>query len=165
MKIREKHLNRGAALYQIANHEKFTAINALKMKGKVSRNAFRINDSTNVYLKYATRPARAFTEYQFTFNCQHREELQAIDKLGEALYLALICVKDREICCIDYNQFAELFQARTDAAGVVETDFVILVTLQEGENFRVYVNPPNTKGKMLKPLKIPRNRFPEIVVD
>lgn len=164
MKIHEEHLNHGAALYQIANHRKFTAINALKVKGKVSRSAFRINDSTNVYLKYATSPAGVFTEYQFTFNCQHREELQAIDNLEEALYLALICIEDREICCIDYSQFEELFQARTVAAGVVKTQFVILVNLRKGKNFRVYVNPPNTKGKMLKFLKIPRNRFPEIVV-
>ena len=165
MKIREEHLNHGAALNQIADHKKFTAINALKVKGKVSRSAFRINDSTNVYLKYATKPAGAFREYQFTFNRPHRAELKAIDNLEEALYLALICVEDREICCIEYSQFAALFQARTDAAGGVEPQFVILVTLKKGEAFRVYVNSPGAKGRMLKPqLKIPRNRFPEIVV-
>jgi len=40
MKIREENLYHGAALNQVAEHKRFTAINALKVKGKTSRSAF-----------------------------------------------------------------------------------------------------------------------------
>ena len=41
MKITNEHLHHGAVLNQIAEHRQFTAINALKVKGKVSRSAFK----------------------------------------------------------------------------------------------------------------------------
>lgn len=165
MKIREEHLFHGAALNQIAEHKRFTAINALLVKGKISRSAFRINAATDVYLKYATKPAGRFDEYQFTFTKAHRTELENIFEAGGDLYIALVCVKDREICCVDYGQFSQLLQARTDAAGRTEPQFVILVTLKRGEAFRVYVNSPGVRGKMLEPqLKIRRNCFPDKVV-
>lgn len=58
MQIRDEHLYHGAALNQIAEHKKFTAINVLKVKGKASRSAFRINAQTDVYLKYAKKNSR-----------------------------------------------------------------------------------------------------------
>ena len=164
MKIREEHLYHGAALNQIAEHKKFTAINALKVKGKVSRSAFRINDATVVYLKYASKPAGKFKEYQFTFTAPHRAELKAIADAGEELYLALVCVKDKEICCIIYRDFMELYDARRKAAGKAEDQLVILVTLDAGEAFRTYVNSPGEKGKFLHRKKIARNRFPTILL-
>ena len=56
----------GAALIQIAEHPEFTAINSLKVKGKVLPNSYKINDGIGVHMKYASRPANTFGEYQFT---------------------------------------------------------------------------------------------------
>ena len=165
MKIKDEHLYHGAALNQIAEHRKFTAINALKVKVKTSRSAFRINDATAVYLKYATSPMKPFSEYQFTFTRSHRTELKAIFESGEDLYLALVCVKAKQICCMTYKEFVVLHKSRRKAAGHSEDQFVILVTLNVGEAFRAYVNSPGTKGKYIKPkMKIARNNFPKILL-
>lgn len=165
MQIRDEHLYHGAALNQIAEHKKFTAINALEVRGTMSRSAFRINAKTDVYLKYATKPAGKFKEYQFTFTKNHRVELKNIVDVGGELYIALVCVRDKHICCITYQEFEKLLEARRKSAGRAEAQFVILVTLSPGEAFRAYVNSPGKKGKFLRPkLKIPRNRFPECVV-
>ena len=69
IKIRDEHLYHGAVLNQIAEHQRFTAINALKVKGKISRSAFKVNDDIGVYLKLSRKPKKgAFKEYQFTYN-------------------------------------------------------------------------------------------------
>ena len=165
MLVRDEHLYHGAALNQIAEHKKFTAINSLHVKGKVSRSAFRINAKTDVYLKYATKPAGTFREYQFTFTRKHRSELKNIVDAGGELYIALICVQDKQICCITYQEFVKLLEARRGSAGRVESQLVILATLDPGKAFRVYVNSPGKRGKYLEPkLKIRRNRFPDSVV-
>jgi hypothetical protein len=71
----------GAALTQIAEDERFTAINAFKDRDEVSRSAFHINDDMAVYLKYATKPTPTHDEYVFLFNVQHLEELSRISAL------------------------------------------------------------------------------------
>lgn len=81
------------------------------------------------------------------------------------MFLALICVKDKEICCITFAKFVELLEARRNAARRFASQFVMLVTLKAGQAFRAYVNMPGTKGQYLSPQKIiRRNRFPEILV-
>jgi hypothetical protein len=65
MKINDDHLFHGAALTQIAEHPQFTAINAVRFKGVLSRSAFRINDSLGVYLKYAQKPKQPAGDYIF----------------------------------------------------------------------------------------------------
>ncbi len=45
MKINDDHMFHGAALTQIAEHELFTSINAVRGSGKLSRSAFRVNES------------------------------------------------------------------------------------------------------------------------
>ena len=55
MTIRDKHLYHGAVLNQIAEHPRFTAINALKIVGEIFHNAVKVNDDIVVYLKYRTR--------------------------------------------------------------------------------------------------------------
>lgn len=59
MKITDEHLYHGAALTQIAEHPSFTAINGIRIGGKLHRSAFRINDSIGVYFKYASKPTPA----------------------------------------------------------------------------------------------------------
>ncbi|HUX27663.1 MAG TPA: hypothetical protein VMV39_02700, partial [Terracidiphilus sp.] len=81
MHINDDHMYHGAALIQLAEHEQFTAINALKIKGKVVPVAYRINDDIAVYLKYATKPtANKLKEYPFTFAQKQLEELEQISQ-------------------------------------------------------------------------------------
>ena len=159
MKIRDEHLYHGAVLNQIAEHQRFTAINALKVEGKISRSAFKANDDIGVYLKLSRKPKKgAFKEYQFTFNQRHIKELKQIDEAGNDLYLALICVEDREICCLPYKQLMDLIEERRTARGKKENQYQLLITLEPKQVFRVYMNAPGTKGQSLGLLKIPRNR-------
>src|SRR6266446_1345266 len=71
MTIDDDHMYHGAGLIQIAEHPQFTAINSLKHDGAVVANAFKVNDEIAIYLKYATKPTKAFKEYQFTFTNNH----------------------------------------------------------------------------------------------
>ena len=48
MHIDDDHLYHGSALIQIAEHPHFTAINSLKVKGKLVRAAYKINDQMEV---------------------------------------------------------------------------------------------------------------------
>jgi len=161
MNIRDEHLYHGAVLNQIAEHRQFTAINALKVKGKTSRSAFKVNDGIAVYLKYAGKPGGSYKEYAFTFTKTHLKELDDINKAGDNLHLALVCVKDREICCISYDKFMDLLNRRRSDAGRQESQYVILVTLKPGHAFRANINAAGKRKTYLgKPLLIPRNACP-----
>ena len=162
MKITDEHLYHGAVLNQIAEHPQFTAINALKVKGKISRSAFKVNDDIAVYLKIASKPKGKYREYLFTFNNRHIKELRDINSAGNDLHLALVCVKDREICCLPYDDLSRMIDKRETSRGVAEPQYQLLVTLAPREAFRVYMNAPGTKGQLLGvELKIARNRCPD----
>lgn len=161
MNIHDDHLYHGAALIQISEHEQFTAINSLKTGGEVVRVAYRINDDIAVYLKYATKPTKTFEEYPFTFTKKHLDELVAISSANPKTFVALVCVKNRAICCISYQQLQALIAQRQKAKGAPEDQYVVLVTMPEGKSFRVYVNAPGVRKTALgKMLKVPRNAFP-----
>jgi len=162
MHVHDDHMYHGAALIQIAEHEQFTAINALKIQGEVIPVAYRINDDIAVYLKYASKPsANKFKEYPFTFKEDQLEELESIFEANQKLFIALVCVKDRCICCISYDQLKDLLQRRKDAKGVIEEQYAVLVTASKRKAFRVYVNAPGKKNKTLgTALVVARNRFP-----
>jgi hypothetical protein len=147
MKIHDDYMYHGAALIQIAEHERFTAINAFT--GKLARyeNAYEINKDIAVYLKYATSPTDAYDEYHFTFNKSNLGELEAIDKAVSEVYLALVCVTAREVCSLSYKQLQSLITARRSAAGHAEDQYTILVTVKKGESMHVYVNYPNRKKR------------------
>lgn len=164
MKIRDEHLYHGAALNQIAEHKYFTAINSLRIGKSVSSSAFLINDQIAVYFKYATKPSGGFKEYLFTFKKSHLLELKKINKKHVKTYVALICVKDREICCLSYDELFDFFKRRRAAKGQSEDQYTLLITVKHNEAFRAYVNAPDEKGTWLfKPKKIVRNRFPKEV--
>jgi len=166
MKIRDDHLYHGAVLNQIAEHKQFTAINALKVKGRSSRSTFKVNDTIAVYLKYASKPLGRYKEYNFTFLKQHLSELRAINKVGNDLHLALICVKDREICCLLYSDFLDWINKRKEAFGKKEDQYTLLVTIKTGQAFRVYMNEPGKKGTYLSsPQKVARNRCPNALFE
>jgi hypothetical protein len=112
MKIDDDHLYHGAALIQIAEHPQFTAINALKRGTKTYRVAYKVNDSIAVYLKYATKPIGAAAEYVFTFNEENLAELNEIVSVTPKTFVVLVCVRDRQNCCVSHAELQELIARR-----------------------------------------------------
>ena len=162
MSFTDKQTYHGAVLYQIAEHPRFTAINVLKIDGRTSHNAFRINDDIAVYPKICKEPSGRYDEYRFTFTTDQLLEIASIADQGNELYLALVCVKDREICCLRYDQLISLIDARKSRLGREEPQYVVLVTLKAGQQFRVNMNAGNTVGKYVgEPFLVPRNACPE----
>ncbi|MCY4383535.1 MAG: hypothetical protein OXE44_10345 [Nitrospinae bacterium] len=161
MKITKEHFYHGAVLNQIAEHKQFTAINALKVNGKTSRSAFKVNDDIAVYLKYASEPTEAYEEYIFTFAKHHLAELRKINDAENSLHLALVCVQDNEVCCFPYSKLVQLITKRKQEFGKPEQQYTLLVTLKKGEAFRVNMNEPGKKKAYLgKPLTVRRNACP-----
>jgi len=166
MKIHDDHLYHGAALIQIAEHPQFTAINSLSIKGEAHRGAYRINDQVGVYLKYCASPNESYAEYTFTFNVNHLESLQKFQKQVQSLFLVLVCVKDRGICCISYQEFMDLVERRRKHKKENEEQYVIKVTVPEGKSMRVYMDSPGKRKTILgKAIVIPRNRFPDLLFE
>ena len=164
MKIHDDHLYHGAALIQIAEDPQFTAINTFKFGTETSRSAYQINDDIGVYLKYASRPTTAHREYAFTFHEQNLAELSEIAHKVGNVFVAMVCVKAREICCLPYEDLTRLVDARKSAKGTPENQYVILVTVPSNKGFRVYVNKPRVKNKMLgESLIISRTNFPKAI--
>lgn len=164
MKIHDDHMYHGAALIQVAEDPRFTAINALKIGGTVIPVAYKINDEIALYLKYASKPTPTFKEYAFTFTSAHLADLNKISLANQKTFIALVCIKDREICCLSYDQLNSLVQRRKDAKGSDEDQYVILVTAEKDKALHVYVNAPEKRKTILgKALKIPRNAFPKSV--
>ena len=164
MKIDDDHQYHGAALIQIAESPQFTAINQFKFGAETSRNAYQINNNIGVYLKYASKPAPPHSEYTFTFHSEHLAELSRIAGKVENVFIAMVCVKVRQICCLSYESLTSLIQRREVAKGEPEKHYVILVTARRNESFHVYVNKPHVKNTMAgKPLIISLKDFPEVI--
>ena len=166
MQIHDDHMYHGAALIQIAEHPEFTAINSLKIKGDVLHNSYRINDTIGVHFKYASTTTKAFKEYPFTFPQDELDELAQIHGVVDKLFVVLVCVKDRQICCLSYDELTILIDRRKSAKGAGENQYVILVTAEKGKSLRAYINAPGvkktTQGKMLI---INRNAFPDLLFE
>lgn len=166
MKINDDHLYHGAAITQIAEHEQFTAINSFKHSSGISRSAFKVNDGIGVFLKYATAAKKPFNEYVFNFRQEHIDELKNISSKSEKVFIALVCVKSREICCLPYEKLLALIQRRRKAKGDSEEQYQILASLESGKAFRVYINAPAQKKTYLgSPIIIARNNFPNSLFD
>ena len=166
MKIHDDHLYHGSALIQIAEHPQFTAINSLKLGKSVVRVAYRVNDDVAVYFKYASKPTHAYNEYVFTFTKEHLAELSKIAQATPKTFVALVCVKDREICCITYANVFALLAKREKALGATEENLTVLVTMQKNKSLRVYVNAPGKKGSILpKAIIVSRSAFPKVIFE
>jgi hypothetical protein len=163
MKIADDHLYHGAALIQIAEYPQFKAINPLKLNRRVLRTAYMVNNDIGVYLKYARRPTKKYKEFCFTFHKEHLKDLSDISQAINKLFLGLVCVRGREICCLSYRLLNRLIQGRRKANGADEDQYTILVTIPVGRSMRVYVNPPGEKGKMLGQITVARNSFPKLL--
>ena len=161
MKITDEHQYHGAALNQIAEDPHFTAINPFKHNRTPSRSAFQINDDIGVYLKICSAPNRNH-EYVFNFSGENRAELERLEnRFQQKVFLALVCVRAKEICCLPYSDFKGLLARREKEAGH-ESQFLLLMTVKEGEAFHVYVNQPGTRGQIIgRPKNVARNKFPK----
>ena len=161
MKINDDHLYHGAALTQIAEHPSFTAINAFKTGDSISRSIFRVNDDIGIYLKYASKPHGRYREYVFTFHTEHLDELRRADEQCARVFVALVCVKDRHVCCLKYSDLLSKIGQRRKSKGADEEQYSILAVLPKNKQFRIYVNAPGKKKTKLSPeLLVRRNAFP-----
>lgn len=165
MKIRTEHQNLGAALMQVAEHDKFTAINPLKLQGEKINNAFLINADTCLFLKYGQEP-KGTGEYQFTFHIDQLAKILAAAKHYQKVFIGLVCVEDQEVCCIDVTELGDMIGARRSSAGANEETYQVLVTVPEGKGMRVYMNASGRKGLTAGKAKIiPRKRFPSCLLE
>ncbi len=166
MNVQDEHLYNGvgAVLIKISEDKSFTAINRLIIQKHLDGlKAFRINNDIAVYLNHSKKPRRSVLgEYIFTFTGKDMQELQNIHKEVTKLYLALVCVQDREICCLPYGQFEFLINRRLRAKRKPEAIYSILVQMLDEKRMRVYVNKPGKKGQFLgSRLIISRTDFPQ----
>ena len=168
MHIDEDHLYYGAAVIQIAEHESFTAINDHREQGAPIECVYKVNHDKWVYLKYRTKRSRSYTdegsryyEYQFIFNRDSLAQIERLHAQNTPVFLGLICVQDREICCLSHAELLDLVGRRRRSRGIDEDQHVIYVSLREGGAFRCFVARPNTKGRRIgKPLTVARKKFP-----
>ncbi len=161
MKIHDDHMYHGAALLQIAEHPRFTAINSIEVSGQKSRSAYLINDKTGIFLKYASAP-NTLGEYLFTFTTDHLRQLNEVSGQVTKTFTILVCVKAREIACLSLPQLQELVERRQKRKGTSEKQYVVLVKAPQRKSLRVYVSEPGRgKGPLGEPLVIKRRFFPD----
>ena len=161
MKIHDDHLYHGAALLQIAEHPEFTAINPLELGERNLRVAYKVNDNIAIYLKYATRPTGRYKEYVFTFSAAQLADIYNVRMLLSSIFIALVCVADREVCCLSEAELRSMVMARESEIGDEEDSVTVLVSIQQGKSLRAYVNVPGQrKGEALEVHVVPRGAFP-----
>lgn len=161
MKIDDDHLYHGAALIQIAEDKNFTAINSMRVKNQTVRAAYKVNDHIAVYIKHAVTPTSKFKEFVFTFSSSNIKTIRAIAAAHEKSYIALVCVRAREVCLISVDQLNALMDARRKAKGAIEDQYTVLVTAPPGKSLRVYVNEPGRRKTILgNSLIVSRSAFP-----
>ena len=167
-KIIDRHTMHGAALIQIAEHERFTSINLVDLPNSQSHRAFRVNQNIGVFFSTSRKRTEKYGEFRFRFGEKNIADIEALKRAVPNTFLALICMEQgiREICCISYSEFSEFIAVRRSALaslGEREDAVSICVVLRKGKGklFRVYVDNPRTKGKYLSGLDVARSDFPD----
>ena len=163
MKINDDHLYHGAALIQIAEHSSFTAINSLRTaSGSLHRTAYTINNDTGVFLKYAMSPNKSGV-YVFNFQRHFLRELKAIDAAHEDTFVILVCVKDRIICCLHFDQVMMLFTKLGKAQSGRRRQYTIQVSVEPNKQLHAFTYDPRSKGKKLDDVPVARKAFPGVI--
>jgi hypothetical protein len=166
MKIHDDHLYHGAALIQIAEHPQFTAINSWTIQDNPLRSGYKINNHIGIYLKYCVSPTERYEEYAFSFNSQHLDDLRIMKAQVKKLFLVMVCIKVREICCIEYDELMVMITNRHDKKGEQEDQYVVKVTIPKGQSMRVYMDVPGKKKIYLgKPMIVSRKAFPDLLFE
>lgn len=164
MHIDDDHRHYGSALIQIAENEHFTSINAFRYKGVVSRCGFKVNRDAGVHIRYRSEPqGQNIPVYTFTFSKDNIAELKYMKRRLKRVFLALVCVQDRQICCLPLCRFESLVDLRHRAKGEREDEYTIEVRIPAGCSIRVGINRPHVKGSWLRSFIIPRNAFPKVI--
>jgi hypothetical protein len=117
------------------------------------------------FIKYATTKTRRFGEFIFTFSTDNMAEIDALAQKAEKVFLVLVCVPAKEICCIRRTELVSLIAQRELAKGTGEDTHTVLVTAEAGNRFRVYMNVPGQRKKKLGEIVVPRNRFPNAIFE
>lgn len=128
-------------------------------------NSYTVNDDIGVCFKYATDSHGKFSEYKFTFTQDHLHEIAALKMKQDRVFVALVCWKAREVCCLRYSQLLELIDARREANGQKEAIYSIYVRAPNRANFRVYVSPPGKKMQTLGEKLVRRSAFPSFLFE
>ena len=79
--------------------------------------------SIGVYLKYASEPTQPYDDYIFTFGLDAKKELNTLNGASEKVFIALVCVKDRQICCISYKEFDNWIKKTSTETGKRRENF------------------------------------------
>lgn len=169
MKIDKDHLYYGAAVIQIAEHPSFTAINDFQRNNATVRCGYWVNQDIGIYLKYrfeADRTAnwggKDANEYLFVFNEENIDHIKNMKRRGSSTFLGLVCVQDKQICCLSVDEFLSLIERRRQANGNAEKQYTIVVALPSGSKFRVYVTPPRRRNLVLgDPVLVAQKDFPD----
>ena len=169
MRIDKDHLYYGAAVIQIAEHPSFTAINDFKRKNATVRCAYWVNQNIGIYLKYRTSADRVArwgdkdaNEYIFSFNTENLDHIQAMNRKGTSTFIALICVEEKQICCISAGELNALIARRQEAKGKAENQYTVVVALLPRSKFRTFVTPPARRNTVLgEPMLVAQNDFPD----
>ncbi len=162
----------GAALVQIVEDKHFPVVRAMKLKGGRVQSAFQVNDDACICFKYASKSGRgsSWGDYSFNFNRQSLDELRRVESAGYTVWLGLICVGGKEICCVPFKLLLSMIEERRSwmEYRFPERDAdecSIGVDLQPGKFFRVGISAPwSIKKVAIKEHKIPRNAFPRKIL-
>ncbi len=163
MRIHDDHFYHGAALVQVVEHPKFEAIDVLTVNGSRCETGFLVNQRTALYMRYRKEKKPSFDEHVFKFSDESVSEIKRARREHERLFLGLVCVEGREICCLPYETFTSVLKKRRAAEGPDRSaSFDIIVALPARGRFQVYANAPRQRGTILSGTKhvIPRGDFP-----
>ena len=171
MTIDNHDLYYGAALKQIADHRLFKSINAEWQGTEKSRCAYRINTDIGVYIRAATKPVSG--EYVFNFKSENIEEVRALEKVCNKVFIVLVCYNAkaiargsrmahyRQICVLRPSQIDVLIKTKVSDPNAQHN---ILISVPSSRNMRAAVTIPGKRGgRMELTRKIPRNAFPQLI--
>lgn len=160
MKIHNRHLVYGAAIYQITQHEGFTG-NLLPLDERT----YQLGDDLILYLTHAGNPDGK-GEYQFTFTLQQIDEFENWASALAKLYITLICRHARDVCLLRWEEFKTLWERRQTKRQDYEDQFYLKVSVPLRGRLRVWVNDPGRRNRHLgSPLIVPRTAFPNRLFD
>jgi uncharacterized radical SAM superfamily Fe-S cluster-containing enzyme len=94
-------------------------------------------------------PNKTYGEYTFTFIADHLDQLRQITGQVETLVVVLVCVKDRETCCITYVELLKMIEKRRKLKGSDEDQYIVKVTVPKGKSMRAYLDFPGKKKTLL----------------
>lgn len=164
MKISDEHKHFGSALLQILRHPTCHSLKSFNPDKGRSRSGFVVNDRIGVFIKYCTNPSKPFNEYVFSFTRRvDIHEMAMMKKNLSYVYAGLVCLHDRQICCLSLDNLVSLAEQRDRLSGKTENIISIRVAYDAREYFKVRVNQPGRKWVRDNPIRIPRTGFPNLL--